>query len=1500
MAFKKKENIFEQIGGFFQDAGNNVSKGVGQVFAPQKTQSQPKPFSPSIGNSQLTMGRVNQQPNLQVRQAQPSTLRINQPRKPVVKSYEDAQRSNPLSDLGNFGATVGKGIVGTGQRIGTTAAQGAASLGTAGAVGIYSALGNKKGVEQEVKNYKNFMSDINKSKAIDDGKLSFISEDVQKGTASPAKFGAEFTKAGVDTSGFVLPQAKAATFVGNIGRNAAIEGTLGTAADAADQYATNGNVNLKEALKSGVINASLGGGMSAIGGTRRAVSGGRASLRRGNPALETAGEEAGELAQRLAETGKRPGQEGNSVANERFKVKPEDINMDEYLLRGTPIRDTFVPAGARGASANPIPGSPNRTVRVKNVETEVQRAINEATQEAPQMVRVTDNQRAAQDISRTDQANRLIANARREEIRDAPLLQDDTGAVLPNRGFDEYTDQLLRNAGVDIDSGLVGGNVLYNNPITKTFNKGQQKVIEAIDSARDVASSGIRRGLDSENDITSGISRLPQIGFKNFGRSDAERGILTGRSSRIQSAGNVARAVQNDLEQAVKATGDVETTNRRIYQVLETPEYLDKVYKDPTKLTLEDLSPEELNVMEKLIQSNKIRNDINLETGLITPDQHAQYADGLHSPRIYDLTTEGQSNLIGGSKLLDNKAGIKRKDITQIDDAVTDNALKSPTLASSVRLEMALRNKANQQALDELAQAKLILDRAPNKNYVKLEGKQFGEYNGKYIDKQIKSQLDGQEYFNSDLGQATSNLVDKYQDSVLGTVDRFNKKTKTVFAPATNIGNIASNVLAFSGAANVNPGTVAVRMAQAGKQLAGHNKKINANVYRAEKAGLFSGDTGRQLVGTNDDQLKTLTKHSKNPIKAIESFYGKTDQAAALGIFNELKARGLTDQQAVRRAHKAVQDYNNAGRGINVLADSPILGKPFARFTPELLRIAKNNAIYNPVGTATKVGALAAGGAALSQSAGETTEERQARENQIGQTQLPFTGGINSLITGGKNTDNVSLNLPIGDSAVNVARVSGLNFPIEPGGDAESALGKSLNPVADLTRKTADGREVFAPNQFVSSMTGRPLADQIVNRDFMGRQITDPENRIISEIGKGKSQYENADGSRQSPGKEKEAQNRLRTLAQNYIPLANEGDALINAATKNKDYYGKDRTLKEAGLRAVGLKTESNSKEVREKRVSNKDFFEGSDKQVKTFLRDNPDVADAYYKVNDRSRDRNTNKKSSGIVTPEKWSVIRGETSGKLFNQLKQEAMDANKAQGKPFDPIFDLQDPARVKEVMNIRASAPGDNVEKEEILRATQPWYKAFEKAESKYYEDNSKFFEDIPKSKNPAGRNDREKSYSEVPYPEQTELVKNYYALKGQNADKAKEYFKNNADQLSADFDKYKAGKLANINGKREILGLDPIDQDTYNNVTFGYEDDEAKVARDLYYKGVGGGYGGRGGGNPNKILIRSSDYDGVINVDDAPSAKITATNSKPKVQVKKRQKRTAKVTSTKVKS
>lgn len=1028
----------------------------------------------------------------------------------------------------------------------------------------------------------------------------------------------------------------------------------------------------------------------------------------------------------------------------------------------------------------------------------------------------------------------------------------------------QRTDQIYELAGIDTQKGLTKSNILYDNPVSKTYNKAVQGYGNLVTKGRNKVADTLQKGIQSENSIARGLTETPRVGFKNFGLSDTKRQILTQRSSNIESGGDAIKRLFKKLETDVNAIGPPAKTYERIYRVLEDSDYLSKVYGNGSKLKVTDLSPAERQVYDKLIEANKIRNDINLETGVISKTQHAKYADGTHSPRLYDLEVFGDENQ--GLRFVDTSAGKRRKDISKVSDDITKQAITDPIKASMVRLEVALRNKTNLDALASLKNQKLLLDKQPNKNFVQLTGKQYGEYEGKWLDKQIKSQFDHKEYFNSNLGQSTGDLIDTYKRTKLGAADRFFKSTKTTLSPGTNLGNINSNIFAFSTAANVNPATTAFRMAQGAKQLAKHSLDYDPNVYRAQKAGLFSGDTGAALRGVNDEAL-SMIKGSKNPYTLAQKAYGNTDKSFALGLFNELKARGLSDKDAVLRVHRAMQNYGNVGRGVATLADSPILGKPFARFTPELLRIAKNSALYNPVGTVTKAGGLAVGANWLSDKVGESLEERRARESEVGQTQIPNTGFVNKLASGGKYDGNVSLNFAIpkgvpviGDSSVNIARLVGLNYPMEPGGNANQALTRQLDPTAisDALRKDAQGNTRLEAEKLISSLTLKPLGEQIANRDFMGRKITDPENRTYIEgVGEKGRKYSG------SPPLKDQLRNRAKHLGSGWAPFFNEANAVYSGVKGNKDYYGKERTTTQAILRGVGVKTTRNDAEARQKRLDTKNFFEGKLEQVNGFLRNNPDLKEDYAKITSNTRTRDTNTKTRNLVGPEKWKIIASQRDNRLFNQFKKEAYDANRnnknknGMSPPIDPIFELKNSKRIKEVLELRSRPTGDDIEREEILRATTTWYNDLEKKERKYYKENEKYFGGVDFSNNVAKTNPRVQKYLDVPYAgdTKTSLIKQYERIKygnedkgvKGNPDKAKQFYKNNADQLSNDYEKYSNARLKEINAKRKIEGYSPISKKTFDNVTFGYEDDEEKVAKELYFKNKGKGYGyGYGGG------------------------------------------------------
>ncbi len=220
-----------------------------------------------------------------------------------------------------------------------------------------------------------------------------------------------------------------------------------------------------------------------------------------------------------------------------------------------------------------------------------------------------------------------------------------------------------------------------------------------------------------------------------------------------------------------------------------------------------------------------------------------------------------------------------------------------------------------------------------------------------------------------------------------------------------------------------------------------------------------------------------------------------------------------------------------------------------------------------------------------------------------------------------------------------------------------------------------------------------------------------------------------------------------------------------------------------------------------------------------------------YDAINRTVFNVSTGKRESDVLSREKWNIVNSDTSLELFNFLKQRTRLYEKDYGYAVDPIFELTDPKQIRQVLQIRSNYTGDEIEQEQILRATQQWYRDYEK---KYADYGKQIAANKIEPGDEFGFSQRKQAYLNLKPPTNTALMDQYYAIKNKDAAAAKEFFKANADQLSADFTNYKQQKLNYINAKRNLEGVPPIDPRVFNNVTFGYEDDERKVFFELYYQ------------------------------------------------------------------
>lgn len=1070
--------------------------------------------------------------------------------------------------------------------------------------------------------------------------------------------------------------------------------------------------------------------------------------------------------------------------------------------------------------------------------------------------------------------------------------------VVKSKGFGDYVDEIAQSQGIDTN---------YQAPELFAFNKALDKVsggkkqnLMQVSPFRwagqkiedKIAAEAKRANVSRKGSKALNASRTV---FAQTGISDADR--MANRRFRDSQtlAGDLTRGEMRKGDDLASRLLNKEADIDSVYRVVADDAILKRTHGDGARAKLSDLSPEARAYADAVIAAQKRTNEINYRIGKIDEASFKANQKTGHYARIFDIESKAGKSL--GKKPIDTKPFEKRKDPAEFSDQLMEKFVKDPLRGALARQEIALRSLASHEFMADLAKQGRLLENKPNKGFQQLTGKKYGKFDGMWADNTTRAQIKQNMEFESEWAKRyVGQLLDDFKASPLGKTQRVLKATKTVLNPGTNVQNIMSNILFFNRGSGVGIFRNLTGMAKAGKDLAAaRDGKLTAELITAKKLGVFGNDSGKAMTGDIGAEDLASIPGSKNVIMKglgfAEDIYGGTDNAAKLGLWRNLQKKGLSPEDAAVQVQKFTQDYHNVGRIIGAMADAPVLGKPFARFIPELVRLSKNNFIYNPAGTIAALAAVAYAGNALSEAAGETEEDRKNREAMIGNTSLPGTRYINKAL-GGPDRD-ISLNFAVGDSSVNIARAVGLNFPSEPGQDPNRALLEQLLPFEVPTRKDAQGNEVFDPTKIVTNLGLRPLIEVAADKNFMGQSIKDPANKTRvegSELGK---TYAG------DISKGEQTKNVVSHLARAYLPMGNEIDSMVSAFKGEPNATGKERTPAQAALRTVGIKVEKNDQATRDKRASTKEFFDGKLGQVNDFLNKNPDLKEQYLKLKSGTIDRATNRKVVDLVTPEKWQVITGDKSGRLFEQLKTEDEYQHKQDPTyPVDPIFNSSlSKEQRNQILQIRSSYSGDNIEQEEILRATKPWYQNFEKAERDRSAALSAYFDKLPPAKKDT-QNERVKEYASLydKYsPKQTPLMTRYYQLKESNPEAAKNLFKTNPE-LGDQFDAYKEQKLKYINAKRKIEGVPPIDRNTFTNVTFGYEDDERKVYNELKY---GKGFGGFGASTPSlskkgfnqyKYAVSTASGGGkpkIVKAGKTAKVGLAAKNAsgKPKVTIKK---------------
>lgn len=1018
---------------------------------------------------------------------------------------------------------------------------------------------------------------------------------------------------------------------------------------------------------------------------------------------------------------------------------------------------------------------------------------------------------------------------------------------LPNNNIDDQLQkEILGNADVNYSQGVLGQLGEKLSP-----NRQIRKVTGAVET-------GINKVLRGSLESGSRTVRTPgrvAVGVSRQSGKTAEELAQYGRLQGGKQLGDeLAIKVAKTGEEAVQ--GGVRPD--RVAAALD-PEL--------TKATggkMPDLTPNEAAEVARLRKIIDLTHEGEYKIGLLNEEAY-KANKGTYFPRNFDAFFDDDvTRQIAKNNKLDLNIFKQRSELADIPKEVLEKANKDPYYMTALRVQQYAKNKAVVDHTKWLAQNGSILD-APKKGYIQVpDSPAYGAIKGKYVLKEQLEDLQGFIY-ETDTAQHIMALLNTYDRN---PARQFLKKTKTVYNPGVRLGNRTFNYLT-AGINGINPITYTKNWARASKMM----HKQSPEFLEATREGVFgSSIIDKELYQVGDALTPVKGNAATKGVRTADNFVSNTyrgvDDKGKMATYLTFRERGLSPADAAERTRRAMQNYDMVGHFFDQGAKTPIGGNAFVRFSSELMRIAHNSAVDNPLRLAGAVASVVALTNMASQLSGESPEDRRTREGRLGAPRVPFT--------------NQSLEVQTPYGAINIGRLLGITtYNDLVGGVAEDS--KRLMPFQPPVTNTSDGVK-FNPNFITSDPLVGGIVGQAIDKDFRGKSIKDPENS---------GQFQ------ETLSTKSQLANRAQTAAMGYIPLANEANSLYSAVRGQENFYGKKRSPVQAGLRVAGIKVEQYGPEQAKKQRATDEYFKEKaklDKEIATLPKGDQEAykrATGYYKLreqvdNEFSPGDKRYKKDAVYNFPEdKWKEYT--TSPKLYELIKKDKERKFKKQGQPIQPEFDnrLSNEFR-KQLINNKSQAPGEDVEADQRLYTSSEWdlydqiKKEYSAAASKYYpaRKDGTFTDELVKRQN-------------APFPDKPPAKKAYddaYAAYAKGQGPKPQY----NDAVDAAKQQYSDAKFKWTNDERKARGLPPLSKEVWDNVTFGFESDEEKVYKQLKYGKGYGGYGSSSGGSSGSKGFDPYEYAVSLGSNKTPKPKVyqakqrkiaKAKISKPKVTIKK---------------
>ena len=486
------------------------------------------------------------------------------------------------------------------------------------------------------------------------------------------------------------------------------------------------------------------------------------------------------------------------------------------------------------------------------------------------------------------------------------------------------------------------------------------------------------------------------------------------------------------------------------------------------------------------------------------------------------------------------------------------------------RIQSTFQNKAITDYSNWIGKQPGMISDVPRAGYTQLsDSPMWGDLAGKNIRHDV---LEGIKGFYSD-NKVLQGLYNGLKAYDQWTPRQVLKKTKTVYNPATRLGNQTSNRV-FAMFNGIDPITFEKNIQTFAKDELKNNGQY-ARLLRKE--GILGTDmTKYEIVKNLADEGVEPSKLQKLDKSVVEG-YGAADDRAKLAALKSWLDKGKTLEEAITKVRNGFQDYSRVGLMYDIGARIPLVGKPFVRFQSELGRIIKNSATENPLSLATVVGSIALMGEFASKISGESAQDKKTRESRFGVPVVPFT--------------NIPLVFQTPYGEVNVARMFGM---YETAGadttDKNIVQRMSKYLPVDIPTSKEDLLKTLG-----NDVTLGGVMNQLTDTDFRGKSISDPNSTAYKPSTL-------TDGEKLA--------NRGWNLYHNYqVPFVNDVENVGRAAMGVPDQYGKTRNVPQALAKLMGFKVEQfgpqQAKDERFKQVENADYKRAdTEKLINSVLKD--------------------------------------------------------------------------------------------------------------------------------------------------------------------------------------------------------------------------------------------------------------------------------------------------------